>query len=719
MRVFSAVLAIGASVLAGGAASAQTVFCQWDFDAVGPVGPVDDNTGLPTDAPYFTSGLIYNTPAPTIGNGSCIPLGMDNLDSGPPDHTGTYVFGPYSGQYVYGSVAYCDVSPQSGLAHGGSTYSITCWRVRGPNNSYVAPGINNGNGWNRSAPERSQGAQFSTSTVGYSNIRFQCQISCSTQSVSCAQAQYTLDGTTWLDFGGPIYMASNDFIQPASGPISSANFGINLDFTPITGANNNPNFGVRIVSIYDPRFPGTAQVPAPNYAAAANPTTTPYNNSSGNWRYGLMTFSGTPTGPINPVLRASTDKIAVCASEDNTIIFQALVQPGVNPASTGTTVYADLSSIGLSGHQVLAGNQAGTFFSYTGTVPAGTVVVPTGQTTPITRTVTFTVTDDQGRSISSGSAISFVNCSGVDSGKPVVISQVYGGGGNTDSINAANQGVYDSDFVEIYNRSASPVDLTGWSVQYASPASSGGFNNSNNQVNLSGTIQPRQYMLIRFSDPVYGFQPLPTPDFSTRYGYGGIGNTGGRVVLSNSTALVGTGYTAAAVQDLVGFGAAAVTFEGAGPAATPDNSHAVIRKATTLDPNPGAQDSNQNFYDFSPSTPLPHNRANNGTDTFLTAYASIPHDDANKVVVTNSACAGSQVLFTVAVTPGTSSTGISVMGDISPITGSPGMITLYDDGPAGGHGDLGAGDGVYSFLYTIPANAAQGFRTISFTASDA
>src|SRR6476469_10019439 len=45
----------------------------------------------------------------------------------------------------------------------------------------------------------------------------------------------------------------------------------------------------------------------------------------------------------------------------------------------------------------------------------------------------------------------------------VVISQVYGGGGNSGA-------TYTNDFVELYNRGTGPVDLTGWSVQYASAA---------------------------------------------------------------------------------------------------------------------------------------------------------------------------------------------------------------------------------------------------------
>ena len=43
----------------------------------------------------------------------------------------------------------------------------------------------------------------------------------------------------------------------------------------------------------------------------------------------------------------------------------------------------------------------------------------------------------------------------------VVISQIYGGGGNTGA-------TIKNDFVELYNRSASAVDLTGWSLQYSS-----------------------------------------------------------------------------------------------------------------------------------------------------------------------------------------------------------------------------------------------------------
>jgi uncharacterized protein len=47
----------------------------------------------------------------------------------------------------------------------------------------------------------------------------------------------------------------------------------------------------------------------------------------------------------------------------------------------------------------------------------------------------------------------------------IVISQVYGGGGNSGA-------PYTHDFIELFNRSSEPVSLAGWSVQYASATGS-------------------------------------------------------------------------------------------------------------------------------------------------------------------------------------------------------------------------------------------------------
>src|SRR6266478_3434783 len=62
----------------------------------------------------------------------------------------------------------------------------------------------------------------------------------------------------------------------------------------------------------------------------------------------------------------------------------------------------------------------------------------------------------------------------------IVISQVYGGGGNSGA-------TWRNDFVELFNRGTSAVNVAGWSVQYAA---STGVNWS--KTDLAGTIQPGQ-----------------------------------------------------------------------------------------------------------------------------------------------------------------------------------------------------------------------------------
>src|SRR4051812_25296245 len=79
----------------------------------------------------------------------------------------------------------------------------------------------------------------------------------------------------------------------------------------------------------------------------------------------------------------------------------------------------------------------------------------------------------------------------------IVISQVYGGGGNAGT-------TLTNDFIEIYNRGASPVNLTGMSVQYASAAGI-----SWQVTNLSGTLQPGKYYLIQELAGAGGTTPLP------------------------------------------------------------------------------------------------------------------------------------------------------------------------------------------------------------------
>jgi predicted extracellular nuclease len=165
----------------------------------------------------------------------------------------------------------------------------------------------------------------------------------------------------------------------------------------------------------------------------------------------------------------------------------------------------------------------------------------------------------------------------------IVISQVYGGGGNSGA-------TYKSDFIELYNRGASAVDVTGWTVQYASSTGS-----SWSTTTLAGTIGSGKYFLVQEAAGAGGTVDLPTPN--------GIGTitmsaTAGKVALvNNSTALTGTCPTG--VVDFVGYGAA--NCSEASPTSVLTNTTAALRK---LD---GAQDTDNNSVDFTTGTPNPRN----------------------------------------------------------------------------------------------------------------
>lgn len=170
----------------------------------------------------------------------------------------------------------------------------------------------------------------------------------------------------------------------------------------------------------------------------------------------------------------------------------------------------------------------------------------------------------------SGAATQSIALSGTGSvvtatGK-VVISEVYGGGGNAGS-------VLRNDFIELYNPGTSAINLNGWSVQYASAAGTAW------QVTpLSGSIAPKSFYLVQEAAGTGGTTNLPTPD---AVGTINMAGAAGKVLLANvNTAQAGTKPTGTAIVDLVGFGTTANGFEGTGPAPAPSNTFSIERKAS-------------------------------------------------------------------------------------------------------------------------------------------
>ena len=222
----------------------------------------------------------------------------------------------------------------------------------------------------------------------------------------------------------------------------------------------------------------------------------------------------------------------------------------------------------------------------------------------------------------------------------VVISQIYGGGGNSGA-------TIKNDFIELYNRGSVPVNLAGWSVQYASATGTAW------QVTaLSGSIQPGGYYLVQEAQGAGGTAALPTPDAT---GTIAMSATAGKVALiSNSTALTGACPLSSPIVDLVGYGSTANCFEFQF-APAPSNTLADIRAGG------GATDTDNNSADFSTGAPNPHNSV--PLNSLLGGIGS---------ATPASADVNDSVLLSVTVTPGSNPTsdGLQVTVDLTSIGGS-------------------------------------------------
>jgi len=172
----------------------------------------------------------------------------------------------------------------------------------------------------------------------------------------------------------------------------------------------------------------------------------------------------------------------------------------------------------------------------------------------------------------------------------VVISQVYGGGGNSGA-------QLKHDFIELYNRSSSPVSLNGWSVQYAS-ATGGSW-----QVTplTDVMLQPGQYYMVQQAAGTGGTATTVTADKTASIT---MAAGAGKVALSNTTtAFAVANPSGAALVDLVGYGSTANFSEGGTPTGTLANATAALRK------NNGCTDTDNNGADFEVLAPSPRNTA--------------------------------------------------------------------------------------------------------------
>lgn len=182
----------------------------------------------------------------------------------------------------------------------------------------------------------------------------------------------------------------------------------------------------------------------------------------------------------------------------------------------------------------------------------------------------------------------------------LVISQVYGSGGNA----GASQPY---DFIEVFNRGDDPIDVAGWSVQYASASGSGAFGASDTQLSeLSGIVGPGEYLLVQAGGSGTPTIPADVSDATPI----NLSGTNGKVALVNSAESLGCNGGSSAcspdqlamIVDLVGYGAADF-FEGDAAAPVLSATAAAARA------DGGCVDTDQNAADFSALDPAPRNSA--------------------------------------------------------------------------------------------------------------
>jgi predicted extracellular nuclease len=160
----------------------------------------------------------------------------------------------------------------------------------------------------------------------------------------------------------------------------------------------------------------------------------------------------------------------------------------------------------------------------------------------------------------------------------VVISEVYGGGGNSGA-------VWKNDFVELYNRSDAAVNVDGWVVQYYSAAST---TPASGTAILSGSVAPHHSYLVQMAPGANALAtPLPTPDAT---GTAGMSGTSGRIDLrlADTTTVV----------DRVAYGTATPAEGSAAPGLS--NTTSATRSGPCVD-------TDDNSWDFVATEPTPEN----------------------------------------------------------------------------------------------------------------
>jgi hypothetical protein len=300
---------------------------------------------------FFTAVTAWNfdslaigtnlSPAPSTGTGTALTVGFQTSSTNTNSPGGVYA---NPNPNASGTGDDSDIlngtgnNPTGNQADHSSTGDTTGSNPTGTNPAWRIRGTSDG--WSDNAAVASQGAQFMASTAGKSGISLTFDLDASSGSAASeVEVEYTTNGgSTWQD--APSYTSvGTDSSNGNSDGVTIANNstnanivngsyfqiqnnadalfwqnGLTVDFSSISAANNNPNFGVRIVNAAtgnaEFEVGGTAFPPA----------------GAGNWRLdnvsinasgGTLTSPSVATNPTNQTVPAGQTATFTAAATGN------------------------------------------------------------------------------------------------------------------------------------------------------------------------------------------------------------------------------------------------------------------------------------------------------------------------------------------------------------------------------------------------------------------
>jgi hypothetical protein len=215
----------------------------------------------------------------------------------------------------------------------------------------------------------------------------------------------------------------------------------------------------------------------------------------------------------------------------------------------------------------------------------------------------------------------------VGSANPVIITQIYGGGGNSGA-------AYKSDFIEFYNTTDTDIDISGWTVYYVAATLSS--TTVKYEFPLNTRIKAGKHFALKCADGA-GTQPAWNVTFDETSTMALSGSSGKVILLkSNAAFTLSTPPTLNEIInntdfiDYVGYGTSAVPIWGSAMASNTTNTTSAKRKF--LD---GSYQYTQNIgNDFELVTANPRNSSIT-TNTLQNSITKINVNLINKTLIIN------------------------------------------------------------------------------------